>query len=912
MVSEVEINRQETSAESPPARAGGRSRIAPRGDGVTPMVKQYLDIKKNHPGELLLFRMGDFYEMFFDDAVTASAALGIALTKRGRHRGEDIPMCGIPVHSGDGYIERLIRSGFKVAVCEQVEDPAEAKKRGPKAIVAREVLRVITPGTLTEETLLDARSHNYLAALARVGTELGLACFDISTGELFATDTTEAAVAAELARLKPGELLVSEMLLGDPALSELFSERKNSLTTLAPSQFSSINGERRLKEVYQIASLDGFGNFSRPHLSALGAVIDYVRLTQRGRLPQLRPPVVLAASATLAIDGATRRNLEISQTLAGERRGSLLDAVDRTLTGAGARMLSTRLAAPLTDVAAINQRLDLVQLFAEHDELRAEVRDSLRRCPDLERALSRLSLSRGGPRDLAAVRDAASCAQELCAFLPQASQMLTDQALSDIVGELGQHDGLIDRLTQALAEELPLLARDGGFIAAGYLPELDEQRTLRDASRKLIAGLQQKYAELTGISSLKVRHNNVLGYFVEVTQAHAIKIGTDHDTFIHRQTLASAVRYTTLELSDLADRIYRAADQAVRLELALFDDLIGEVIAHASELGQAAAQMAALDVASSLAELALERSYVRPKVDASTSFLVEGGRHPVVEAALAEAHEAIFIANDCELSEQRRLWLITGPNMAGKSTFLRQNALITILAQTGAYVPARSAHIGVVDRLFSRVGAADDLARGRSTFMVEMIETASILNQASPRSLVILDEIGRGTATFDGLSIAWATIEHLHEVNRSRALFATHFHELTTLAAKLDALECHTMRVKEWEDEVVFLHEIAVGSADRSYGIQVAKLAGLPKAVVARADEVLTSLEHGEQAGTLARLADDLPLFAVAGPVQPDELSLLVAELDDINTDDLTPRQALELLYRLKALAKGDELVTRK
>ena len=907
MVSEVEINRRETSAEPSPARSGRRSRSAPRGGGVTPMVKQYLDIKQDHPGELLLFRMGDFYEMFFDDAAAASAALDIALTKRGRYLGEDIPMCGIPVHSADGYIERLIRSGFKVALCEQVEDPAEAKKRGPKAIVAREVLRVITPGTLTEETLLDARSHNYLVALARAGNELGLACFDMSTGDLFATDTTEAALAAELARLKPGELLVSETLLEDPSLFELLGEWKTSLTALAPSQFSSTNGERRLKEVYQIASLDGFGNFSRSHLAALGAVIDYVKLTQRGRLPKLRPPVALAADATLAIDGATRRNLEISKTLTGERRGSLLHAIDRTLTGAGARMLDARLAAPLTDVAAINQRLDLVQLFTERDELREAARDALRHCPDLERALSRLSLSRGGPRDLAAVRDAASCAQELCATLPQVSQILTDQALADIVDELGRHDVLIDRFTRSLAEELPLLARDGGFIAKGYLPELDEQRTLRDASRKLIAGLQRKYAEVTGIASLKVRHNNVLGYFVEITQAHAIKIGTDHDTFIHRQTLASAVRYTTVELSNLADRIDRAADHAVRLELALFDDLVGEVMARADELAQAAAQMAALDVAGSLAELALERRYVRPKVDASTSFQVESGRHPVVEAALAEAHDATFIANDCDLAEQRRLWLITGPNMAGKSTFLRQNALIAILAQMGAYVPARSAHIGIVDRLFSRVGAADDLARGRSTFMVEMIETSAILNQASPRSLVILDEIGRGTATFDGLSIAWATIEHLHEVNRSRALFATHFHELTTLAAKLDALECYTMRIKEWEDEVVFLHEIAAGSADRSYGIQVAKLAGLPQAVVARAGEVLASLEHGEQAGALARLADDLPLFAAAGPVQPEELSPLAAVLDDINIDDLTPRQALELLYRLKALAEGDE-----
>ncbi len=906
MAPELEINQQVSKAEPPRTTPRRRAGVAPRGD-VTPMVKQYLDIKQEHPHDLLLFRMGDFYEMFFDDAVAASTALDIALTKRGRHRGEDIPMCGIPVHSADGYIERLIRGGFKVAVCEQVEDPAEARKRGPKTIVAREVLRVITPGTLTEDTLLDARSHNYLVALGRAGNVLGLACFDMSTGDLFATDATVATLATELARLQPGELLVSESLLTEPSLFELFGEWKTALTPLAPSRFSSANGERRLKEIYQVASLDGFGVFSRAHLAALDAVIDYVELTQRGHFPKLRPPVLVATDATLAIDSATRRNLEISQNLSGERRGSLLHTIDRTLTSAGARMLATRLAAPLTDVAAINARLDLVQLFAERDELRAGVRAALRHCPDLERSLSRLSLGRGGPRDLAAVRDAATRAQKLRAALTEVPKPQAEAALTDIVGKLGQHDVLIDRLTRALAGELPLLARDGGFIAPGYLPELDEQRTLRDASRKLIAGLQRKYAELTGIASLKVRHNNVFGYFVEITQTQAAKVGTDHPTFIHRQTLASAVRYTTLELSDLADRIDRAADHALRLELVLFDELGGEVMARIDDLAQAAAQMAALDVASALAELALERGYVRPKVDASGAFHIEGGRHPVVEGARAAAGDTAFIANDCDLAEQRRLWLITGPNMAGKSTFLRQNALIAILAQMGAYVPARSAHIGVVDRLFSRVGAADDLARGRSTFMVEMIETAAILNQATARSLVILDEIGRGTATFDGLSIAWATIEHLHEVNRCRALFATHFHELTALAAKLESLECHTMRIKEWQGDVVFLHEIAPGSADRSYGIQVAKLAGLPQAVVARAGEVLSSLEAGEQAGVLARLADDLPLFAVAGPtLQPQGRSAVVTALDEVEADDLTPRQALELLYRLKALADGD------
>jgi len=905
MVSDLDAEQVDEMTASPEPTSRRRSSAAAGGD-VTPMVKQFLGIKQAHPDGLLLFRMGDFYEMFFDDAVAASAALSIALTKRGRHRGDDIPMCGIPVHAADTYIDRLIRAGFKVAVCEQVEDPAEAKKRGPKAIVARDVLRVITPGTLTEETLLDARSHNYLVAIGRAGSALGLAWFDMSTGDISVTDVTVATLATEFARLEPGEILVSESLIEEPSLYELFGDWKAVLTPLAAGQFSSKNGERRLKEAYGVASLDGFGTFARAHLAALGAIIDYVELTQRGRLPKLRPPVLVAANATLAIDSATRRNLEIVQTLTGERSGSLLHTIDRTLTSAGARMLAQRLAAPLTDAAAITARLDLVQMFVERSDLRGAVRAALRRCPDLERSLSRLSLGRGGPRDLAAIRDAASRAQELRGILADAGEPSAGPGLSEIVGALGQHDVLIDRLTRALGPDLPLLARDGGFIAAGYLPELDEQRQLRDESRRLIAGLQQNYAEATGITSLKIRHNNVLGYFVEVTKTHADKIGTDHKTFIHRQTLASAVRYTTVELSDFSDRINRAADQAVGLELALFDDLTSEVMARADDLALAAQMVAAIDVSSALAELALERRYVRPTVSESAAFHIVGGRHPVVEAALVGEHDAVFIANDCDLADQQRLWLVTGPNMAGKSTFLRQNALIVVLAQMGAYVPASEAHIGVVDRLFSRVGAADDLARGRSTFMVEMIEAAAILNQSTPRSLVILDEIGRGTATFDGLSIAWATIEHLHEVNRCRALFATHFHELTSLAAKLDSLACHTMRIKEWDGEVVFMHEIAPGAADRSYGIQVAKLAGLPQAVVTRAEEVLAKLEVGEQAGVLAKLADDLPLFAAAPPPPetPAPQSALAEAFNEVDADDLTPRAALELLYRLKALAE--------
>ncbi len=894
-----------TSTEDKPA-----GKPAP---AATPMMAQYLEIKQAHPNCLLFYRMGDFYEMFFEDAEQASAALDIALTKRGQHLGQDIPMCGVPVHAADGYLSRLIRKGFKVAICEQMENPAEAKKRGGKSVVKRGVVRLVTPGTITEDELLDARAHNYLAALAEAGGELGLAWLDISTGSFQAEPVTGANLSATLARLAPGEMILSERLLQRPESFEALGALKDRLTPLPAVRFDSANAERRLEEVFAVKALDAFGAFSRAELAAAGALVDYVALTQKGRLPRLLPPRRLAAGTVMEIDAATRRNLELTEALAGGRSGSLLATIDHSVTGAGARLLATRLSAPLTDPAAIAARHDQVAHFIEGAELRQDLRKRLRRCPDIERALSRLSLGRGGPRDLAAIREALTVAADLRGLLQQGGGSEPSALLDEAVRDLGMHDILIGRLARALAPEPPLQIRDGGAIAAGYDAGLDELRALRDDSRKLIAGLQQRYAQESGVSALKIKHNNVLGYFIEVTPTHADKISTEGDSpFIHRQTLASAKRFSTVELSELEQKISSAAGRALALELQLFQDLVGEVMERAEVIGTTARALAALDVAAALAELAEEQRWCRPRIDASTAFHITGGRHPVVEAALAAAQDSGFVANDCRLEDGAagqggRLWLVTGPNMAGKSTFLRQNALIAVLAQMGSYAPAEAAHIGAVDRLFSRVGAADDLARGRSTFMVEMVETAAILNQAGPRALVILDEIGRGTATFDGLSIAWACLEHLHEVNRCRGLFATHYHELTSLAAKLDSLACHTMRVKEWQGEVVFLHEVTSGAADRSYGIHVAKLAGLPPAATARAEAVLTSLEQGEQAGALARLADDLPLFAAATApsAEPEARASAVEDaLGDINPDELSPREALELLYRLKSLSE--------
>ena len=889
---------------------------APR---ATPVMEQYIEIKAANPDCLLFYRMGDFYELFFEDAEVAARALGIVLTKRGKHLGRDIPMCGVPIHRADEYLNRLIALGHRVAVCEQLEDPAEAKKRGGKSVVRRDVIRVVTPGTLTEDTLLNAKRNNYLLAIARARASVAdesrfaLAWIDISTGEFRIAERDRAGLAAEIARLEPGEIIVSDALYGDPALAP-YLRSLPAVTPLPRDVFDAATAERRLAVYFGLATTESFGTLSRLELTAAAACISYVERTQLGGRPPLSPPVREAQGATLAIDQATRSNLELARTLSGERHGSLLAAVDRTVTAAGSRLLAQRLAAPLTDPAPIERRQDAVEFFVTDAQARAELRARLAAAPDLARALARLVLGRGGPRDLAAIRDGIIAAAGIAAELEKRGELPADIAQS--ARALRRLDpALAHELGAALAEELPHLKREGGFVRAGFDAALDEARALRDESRRVIAALQARYADVTSVRALKIRHNNVLGYFVEVTAQHGERLMAPplNTTFIHRQTLAGQVRFTTTELGELEAKIASAAERALAIELETFERLAAAVTAAASAIKEAAEALAVLDVAAALSQLAVERHYVRPLIDASLDFIIEGGRHPVVEQALT-SDGAPFVANDCDLSPppsmaSGRIYLVTGPNMAGKSTYLRQNALIAILAQMGSFVPARRAKIGAVDRLFSRVGAADDIARGRSTFMVEMVETAAILNQASERALVILDEIGRGTATFDGLSIAWATIEHLHETNRCRALFATHFHELTALAARLPRLFNATVRVKEWEGEVVFLHEVVPGAADRSYGIQVAKLAGLPPAVIERAKVVLAKLEAEERASP--RGFDELPLFAAATPPpRPPRASAaegVITALSALHPDEMSPREALEALYALKAkAAEGD------
>jgi DNA mismatch repair protein MutS len=881
------------------------------------MMAQYLEIKAAHPGCLLFYRMGDFYELFFADAEAASRVLGIALTKRGRHQGEEIPMCGVPIHASDQYLERLIRAGHRVAICEQLEDPAEAKKRGGKSVVRRDVVRLITPGTLTEETLLKSAKNNFIAGVSRIKADLSLAMAfaDISSGEFVVMPVEADRLSAELAALEPGEIIYPD----GPSETSLASQLEATGAALTPwpaTRFDSTAAEKRLKDHFGVSALEGFGAFTRAEISALGTLLDYVLLTQVGRMPVLRPPRREEPSDRMIIDQATRSNLELTRSLTGEAGSSLLSILDRTVTAAGARLLARRLASPRTDPKAISRRLDSVGYFVEARDLREDMRKDLRQFPDIERALSRLALGRGGPRDLAALSAGLQASQSLNDRLrqPQGLAALPPELMHAETVLSDRPAALLADLSAVLGDSLPLNARDGGFVREGYSRELDEHRALRDETKQVIAQLQAGYAGETGIKSLKIKHNNVLGYFIEVTAQNAAPLQTPpHNAkFFHRQTIASAVRFVTQELSTLEERIASAANRALVLELEIFERLSDAVKGQAQRFSAMAEAVATIDVAAALADLAQRRNYVRPLVDRSLRIDIMQGRHPVVEAMLAQKAETPFVANDCRLSsDDKRIWLLTGPNMAGKSTFLRQNALIVIMAQMGAFVPAKSAHLGIVDRLFSRVGAADDLARGRSTFMVEMVETAAILNQATDRSFVILDEIGRGTATFDGLSIAWAAVEHLHEVNRARALFATHYHELTALAGRLAGVANATVKVREWQGDVVFLHEVTAGVADRSYGIQVARLAGLPPSVISRASEVLALLEKKDEPGMGAdSLFADLPLFSAARPRgtgpggPPAGQSEVEMRLLQLSPDELSPRDALELLYELRVMLK--------
>jgi DNA mismatch repair protein MutS len=863
----------------------------------TPMMAQYLALREEAGDALLFYRMGDFFELFFEDARQAAAILDIALTTRGEHQGAPIPMCGVPVHSATSYLARLIKAGCRVAIAEQVETPDEAKARAKregtpssKVLVGRAIVRLVTAGTLTEEALLEPRRANVLVALAELRGTIGIAACDISTGAMVLEECDAAMLGAALARMSPSEVVVAEDWEHGPE-DAIFRPR---------STFASDAGAERLKALHGVATLDAFGAFSRAMLSAAGGLIAYLDHVGRGNLPLLLPPVLRAAEAGMAMDEATRASLEILESTTGGRAGSLIGAVDRCVTGAGSRLLAEDLSAPLLDVGAIEARLALVQFWHERPIERAQLREALRAIPDLGRALGRVVAGRGSPRDLGQLRDGLSEAARLHHWLSGAPDR--PALLDDVLASLTGHGALTDWLARALVPTPPTERGNGGFIADGYDAALDELRATSGDARRAIAAMEARYRDQTGIATLKIRHNGVLGYFIEVAARHADRLMAPDSGFTHRQTMKDAVRFNSLRLHEEAARIAEAGGHALAAEDAHFEELVAEVVAAREAIAATAAALARIDVAAGNAERAAEGDWCRPDIAEDAGLAITGGRHPVVEAALAKAGER-FVANDCALGAPDRLWLIGGPNMGGKSTFLRQNALIVLLAQAGCFVPATAARIGLVDRLFSRVGAADNLARGRSTFMVEMVETAAILAQATTRSFVILDEVGRGTSTYDGLALAWAVAEAVHSQIRCRCLFATHYHELARLAETCEALSLHHVRAREWQGDLVLLHELAQGPADRSYGLAVARLAGVPGPVVERARAVLDKLEATREAtGGIAAGLGDLPLFAAlrAEPPQASPEQQLAEALRAADLDALTPREALDLLYEWK------------
>ncbi|MFN7039372.1 MAG: DNA mismatch repair protein MutS [Alphaproteobacteria bacterium] len=873
---------------------------------LTPMMSQYQDIKKQYLDCLLFYRLGDFYELFFEDAIIASKILDITLTKRGKHDSQNIPMCGIPFHASDLYIPKLIKANYKIAICEQLETPEEAKKRGYKAVVKREVVRIITPGTITEENLLDGKLSNYLCSITKIENQYGISWLDISTGEFSYCSSLESSLVFDISRIDPREILISDSLYNTSNIYDILNDYHSKITTHVTSFFDYKRAELKLKSYYKINTLEGFDHFTKAEIAACGSILEYVSLTQKNNIPHLAIPKKLKSHCYMTLDPATKRSLEINSTVYGEKSGSLVSILDKTLTNAGARLLNHFLAYPLIDPSAINNRLNKVEFFIENENLRDKIIEVLKNISDIERATLRLIMGRGGPRDLNIIKTGLANSFIIAELFEYSGIELPNEIL-ELTTNLVGHNALIKELEEAVKDEVSLFARDGNFIRPSFHPKLQELVDLQNNFQLRLENLRDTYRQETGISNLKIEQNNVIGYYIEISPQQSSKI--QDNKFIHRQTLITGIRYTTLELKNLETSLINGRELISRIELQIFNELVSHIDEVKDKIFLTIFSIANIDVAINFSKLALEMNYSRPIIDNSLNFNIENGRHPVVEANFLKLNSSQFISNNCNLNENKNIWLLTGPNMAGKSTFLRQNALITIMAQIGSFVPASYAHIGVVDRVFSRVGAADDLAHGKSTFMVEMVETAVILNQATQKSLLILDEIGRGTSTYDGVSIAWSCLEYIHNKIKARTIFATHYHELTSLTKYLTSLVCYSMKIKEWDNKIVFLHEVNKGSVDKSYGIHVAKIAGLPDIVIKKAEEILNLLESSGEVNQKLKFSNDLPLFVSSMNTNPsiknnnpNENTILINELKKINVNNLTPMQALQILHKLKSL----------
>ena len=861
---------------------------------MTPMMQQFLLVKERHKDAILLFRAGDFYETFYEDAEVASRVLGITLTSRDKGSASPVPMAGVPYHSVDPYIRKLIKAGYRVAICEQMEDPKEAK-----GLVQRDVTRVITPGTLTDDALLESKSSNYLVGLYPDGARTGLAWVDLSAGRFVVADVPAELLMDELTRIAPAECLLPDSLhaAGGPEVERIQQVLQVPLTPRPDHAFERRNALKALLDHFRVISLAGFGcEDAGPAVQAAGAVIDYLNETQKTSIDHVAKLEKLESDRYVLLNETTQRSLELVETMrTRERRGSLLWVLDRTVTAMGARLLREWIIYPLRDLGRIRERQAAVgELHAGH-VLRENARSILEHVYDLERINARITTGRANPRDLVALKDSAASLPRLRTALAGCASPL----LAELRDGLDTLDDLQQLVASAIVDEPPMVVREGGMIRDGWNAELDDLRAVRRDGRSWIARYQAQEARRTGIDSLKVGFNKVFGYYIEITNAKAGKVPDD---YIRRQTLKNAERYVTTELKDYEDRVLHAEERGQELEYKIFNDVRDSVARHGARIQAAAAAVARLDALASLAQVAAERRYVAPAVDDTRDLQITDGRHPVLEAA--EQGEP-FVPNDVLLDGENRVLIITGPNMAGKSTYIRQVALLTLMAHVGSFIPAKSARIGVVDRIFARVGASDELARGRSTFMVEMSETAGILNNATDRSLIVLDEIGRGTSTFDGVSIAWAVTEYIYEKVRARTLFATHYHELTELALVLPAVRNYNIAVREWHDEIIFLRKILPGGTDKSYGIHVARLAGIPREVIERSRDILVRLE----AETLD--FENKPKFAPSKvrAKKPREMQMTlfgsphdetIEKIRKLPVDDLTPVEALVKLQEIR------------
>lgn len=893
---------------------------------ATQVMQQYLDVKFANFECIVLFRMGDFYELFYEDAITAAKVLGVALTKRGKTEEEEIPMCGVPFHALENYLHKLLEEGFKVAICDQMETPEEARKRGGyKAVVKREVTRIITPGTLTEDSLLDEVKPNYLASIVLSKNEATICYLDLSTSKFFIISLPINQLINELSRIKPSEILISDRLRSERLSYDIEVALSLHLSFQVDSFFAEKKCAKIIENYYNIASCSAIGEISGAAISAVGSVIEYICLTQKANLPKLPFPKLLNTKDFMIIDATTRRSLELTTSVNRGIKGSLFSVINHTITKGGARLLYEYLSAPLIKIEKINARLEITNFFLQNLDLTQELRKILAKIADLERAITRIQMQRGSPRDLLSIKDTIILSEQISAHFLAAKGIALSKNLDALTKPLIGHSEIADLISEAIRDDAPNVINEGEIIKLDFHPKVKELQELINNGRIFIDKLRDQYRKETGIDSLKISNNNVIGLFIDITSRNAGRI-TD-EKFIHRQTTANSVRYTTKELQELESKMLNARTCLIGLEKEIYIEICAQVINNAAKLYNLAAALSRLDVFTNFAFVADEFGYSRPTLSEDFNFNIKDGRHPVVERALKAVNQG-FTKNTCQLNSDERIWLITGPNMAGKSTFLRQNAIIAVLAHIGSFVPASSATIGVIDKIFSRVGAGDDLTKGQSTFMVEMIETSAILNQSTNRSLIILDEVGRGTSTYDGVAIAWSVLEYIHDKIKARCLFATHYHELTALSNIFPSLTNYTIEIRQDaadSNKILFLHKIIKGFADRSYGVHVAELAGLPASVIRRANSLLAKFEkNSNKLGkeTLKNESFNLNLFDFSSDTNESNLGVRRHNLESkifdseevnkykevydyfvkVDPNKLSPKEALDLLYKINEI----------